>query len=271
MEKQLYTFVLLMPRTTKSATSKRAWVPKVVEIWRRQHDGQTTSAAIHNTLRTAIVEGALPAGERLAEIQLATVFGRSRTPIREAILRLESERLAEHRPRQGLVVASISREEILQIYAVRVELDGLAARLAAEGIPAIEFDHLVWLNDRVRKAVAQKDYDNVLNLSLEFHEAVCRAGRNGLLLHFMQQVHDRIRRFQKTTLSYPGRSAEAVEEHDALLDAIRRRDPEAAERIARAHISRAMQLRVAMQQSSAALPQHAAPLPGTRPSTPTNA
>lgn len=252
-----------MAKTRKSSTNAKAWTPRVMEIWRRQQHGHTSSEAIYNTLRAAIVEGVLPAGERLAEIHLASVFGRSRTPIREAILRLESERLAEHLPRQGLVVASISREEILQIYAVRVELDGLAARLAAEGIPAIEFDHLVWLNDRVRNSVEQKDYDNVLNLSLEFHEAVCRAGRNTLLLHFMQQVHDRIRRFQKTTLSYPGRSAEAVEEHNALLDAIKRRDPEAAERIARGHIQRAMQLRVAMQQSSSALPRHDAPLTGT--------
>jgi DNA-binding GntR family transcriptional regulator len=246
-------------KTAKSAAHVRDWTPKVLDLWRRQGTGLSTSEAIYATLRKAIVEGALPAGERLGENQLAAVFRRSRTPIREAILRLESERLVEHLPRKGLVVASISREEILQIYAVRVELDALSARLAAEGIPATELDHLVWLNDRVRHSAEQKDYDNVLNLSLEFHEAVCRAGRNALLLHFMQQIHDRVRRFQKTTLSYPGRSHEAVEEHDALLDAIRRRDPEAAERIARGHIVRAMQLRIAMQQSSSTTVRHGTP------------
>ena len=241
-----------MPVKKKSLPpdDSKSWTAKVQAIWKRQQHIQSTSEAIYVTLRRAIVEGALPAGERLAENHLAAVFRRSRTPIREAILRLESERLAEHLPRQGLVVASIGREEILQIYAVRAELDGMAARLAAEGMMGTEFDHLVWLNDRVRQAAQQGDYDNVLNLSLEFHEGICRAGRNALLLHFMQQIHDMVRRFQRTTLTHPGRSTEAVEEHDAVLDAIKRRDPETADRLARDHIIRAMQLRIAMQQSS---------------------
>lgn len=126
----------------------------------------------------------------------------------------------------------------------------MAARLAAEGMPAAELDHLVWLNERVRHAASQGDYDNVLNLSLEFHEGVCRAGRNTLLLHFMQQIHDMVRRFQRTTLAHPGRAGEAVGEHDAILEAIKRRDGDAADRIAREHILRAMQLRIAMQQST---------------------
>jgi DNA-binding GntR family transcriptional regulator len=242
-----------MPKLTKSPPLASDWASKVVEIWRRQPPGLRTSEAIYATLRTAIVAGGLPPGERLAENHLAAVFHRSRTPIREAILRLESERLVEHLPRRGLVVASISREDILQIYAVRVELDALAARLAAEGMAATELDHLVWLNDRIRRSVAQQEYEHVLEQSLEFHEALCRAGRNALLLHFMQQIHDRVRRFQKTTLTQPGRSLEAVQEHDALLDAIRRRDPDAAARIAREHILQAMQTRIAMQQRSQVL------------------
>lgn len=192
----------------------------------------------------------LPAGERLGEPQLALLFKRSRTPIREAILRLEWERLAERSVRRGFVVGGISREEVLEIYAVREVIDGLAARLAAEGCLPSDLEHLGWLNRRLRKAGEQQDYKLMLELNVEFHEAIARASRNGLLLQFMRQIHDLVRRFPDTTLSYRGRSAEADKEHDALLEALARREPDAAERIARQHMARARQVRIAMIQNS---------------------
>lgn len=241
-------------KKTTVVKASKPWSNAVQALWRNHEPGSSTSDAIYGALRRAIVDGTIPAGERLAENHLASLFKRSRTPIREAILRLESERLAVYVPRQGLVVATIGREEILDIYAVRETLDGLAARLAAQAASPTDLDHLTWLSGRVRSAVDEGDSNNVLARSLEFHEAVCRAGRNTVLLQFMQQIHDRVRRFRGSTLTYPGRSLEAVQEHDALLEAIRRRDSEAAERIARSHINRAMQLRVAMQQSTPASP-----------------
>lgn len=226
------------------------WASKVIGFWKDVGPGMSSSDAIHATLRRAIVEGVLPPGERLAENQLAAIFKRSRTPIREATVRLESERLAEYLPRQGLVVATIGRDEILEVYAVRSVLDGLAARLAAEGMPTAEYDHLVWLNAHLRTAAEAGDYENVLHLNIEFHEAICRASRNAVLLQYLKQINDRVGRFRGSVLSYPGRAVEAVAEHDALLHAIAQRDPDEAERIARAHMVRAMQLRIAMQQLS---------------------
>jgi DNA-binding GntR family transcriptional regulator len=106
------------------------------------------------------------------------------------------------------------------------------------------------LNRRLRKAGEQQDYKLMLELNVEFHEAIARASRNGLLLQFMRQIHDLVRRFPDTTLSYRGRSAEADKEHDALLEALARREPDAAERIARQHMARARQVRIAMIQNS---------------------
>jgi DNA-binding GntR family transcriptional regulator len=219
-------------------------------MWRRYENEPLAAAAIYSTLREAILGGILPAGERLAELQLAALFKRSRTPVREAILRLESDRLAQRLHRRGFVVGGISREEILEVYAVREVLDGLAARLAAQGCLPKDLDHLAWLTRRLKKAAEQRDYRLMVELNIEFHEAIARASRNGLLLQFTRQIHDWVRRFTDTTFSHRGRAAASLKEHDELLDALGRRDPESAERIARYHMTRAAQVRVDMQQSA---------------------
>jgi DNA-binding GntR family transcriptional regulator len=224
----------------------------LAELWKRHRDHHNAAEAVHMTLREAILHGALPAGQPLGEVQLANIFGRSRTPVREAILKLESEGLAARFPRRGLVVAQITRDEVLEVYAVREMLDGLSARLAALGILPTELDRLVWLNDRLRVAATADDAKAMIRLNIEFHEAICQASRNSLLQEFMRRIHEWVHRFADTTMSFPGRGLEAVAEHKALIDAIRARDPEAAERIARAHMSRARQIRIHMIQSAAA-------------------
>ncbi len=224
----------------------------LAEFWKRYRDHHNAAEAVHMTLREAILHGVLPAGQPLSEIQLASVFGRSRTPVREAILKLESERLAERFPRRGLMVARITREEVLEVYAVREMLDGLSARLAALGILPTELDRLVWLNDRLRAAAEQGDAQAMLQLNIEFHESVCQASRNSLLLEFVRRIHEWVRRFESTTMAAPGRGLEAVGEHDRLIDAIRARDSDLAERIARDHMMRARQIRISMTQAAAA-------------------
>lgn len=237
------------PRAEVSASDRRK---QLIALWDRAEHQAVASDAIYSTLREAILAGVLLPGERLGEVQLANLFSRSRTPVREAILRLESERLTERSSRRGFVVGSISREEVLEVYAVREVLDGLAARMAAQGILPAEIEHLRWLNTRIKQAADDKDFGLMLNLNMEFHEAVCRASRNSLLLQFLRQIHDWVRRFPETTLSYPGRASAAVREHEELVDAIARRDSEAAERIARSHMARAVQIRISLLQSTAA-------------------
>jgi DNA-binding GntR family transcriptional regulator len=223
----------------------------MAEIWKRYHEHYNAAEAVYMTLREAILHGVLAAGQPLGEIQLSAMFGRSRTPIREAILKLESERLAERSSRRGLVVAQITREEVLEVYAVREVLDGLSARIAAQGILPAELDRLVWLNESLRDAAAAGDAKSMIELNIEFHEAICAASRNTLLQEFVRRIHEWVRRFPDTTMSLKGRGMEAVAEHEALLDAIRARDPDKAERIARDHMNRAQQLRVKMIQTAA--------------------
>lgn len=231
--------------------TKPSNLPALSELWKEYKDHHNAAEAVHMTLREAILHGVLRAGQPLGEVPLAECFGRSRTPVREAILKLESEGLAARFPRRGLMVAEITREEVLEVYAVREVLDGLAARLAALGILPTDLDRLVWINDRVRAAVKTGEHTAVIQLNIEFHEAIGHASRNTLLQEFMRRIHEWVRRFDDTTMSLPGRGREACAEHDALIAAFRARDPDAAEKIARDHMSRARQLRIDMLQSAA--------------------
>ena len=149
------------------------------------------------------------------------------------------------------MVAEITREEVLEVYAVREMLDGLSARLAAHSILPTELDRLIWLNDRLRTAAEQSDAKAMIQLNIEFHEAICGAGRNSLLQEFMQRIHAWVRRFENTTMSHGGRGLEAVAEHDDLISALKARNPDEAERVARRHMSEARQIRIAMMQSPA--------------------
>jgi DNA-binding GntR family transcriptional regulator len=214
--------------------------------WRRWAGSAAASDAVHATLREAIVAGDLPAGTRLAEEDLARRFEVSRTPVREALLRLESEQLAERIPRRGLVVTTITPEDILDLYVVRQAVDAQAARLAATFAAPPEVAHLRWLDEQLRRAAEERDFKGMAALNFDFHEGLCRAGRSPLLLYFMRQVHDRVRRFPGTTFSYGDRALESVAEHEAILDAVEARDAELAGRLGLEHMARALAVRIEM-------------------------
>ncbi len=219
---------------------------EVDALWQEQSRRLTAADAAYGAVREAILRGHLPPGYRLNEVGLAQRFSISRTPIREALLRLESERLIERNGRGGLVVGEITPEDILEIYVVREVLNGLVARLAAEHAKSVDIAEARWLFEALREAAAERDYTRMASVNVEFHEALCRATRNELLLTLMKQVHDRVKRIPGTTFSVPERAEQALVEHEQVLRAIEAHDGDAAERLARAHMARAMQLRIQM-------------------------
>jgi DNA-binding GntR family transcriptional regulator len=192
--------------------------------------------SVYQTLREAIVGGQLHPGDSLIEWHVARQFGTSRTPVREALLRLETEGLAYRVPRRGLVVRQISEHEIYEVYAVRVALEALAAReAAAEALPS-DIAHLRWTNQRLAEAMDAADYPSVPALSNEFHQALASAAHNAMLLRFIVQAQDWTRRVGTPTVSLPGRRGAAVKEHENLIDAIAAQDADTAERLAREHM-----------------------------------
>jgi DNA-binding GntR family transcriptional regulator len=220
-------------------------------LWRVHAGAGAVADAAYNTLREAILAGHLRPGDRLGEEQLAREFGVSRTPIREAIFRLEAEHFAIRVVRRGLVVRTIPEEQVLEVYTVRASLDRLAARLAAEHATVPDRARLHWLNEQIRVAAERGDHSYMAELNIQFHEAMCEAAHNGMLLHFMREIHDWVRRFGETTFSRPGRAVAAIAEHRAIVEAVDRGDAEAAGKLASDHMNRARETRLAMLRDAA--------------------
>jgi DNA-binding GntR family transcriptional regulator len=146
-----------------------------------------------------------------------------------------------------MVVARISVEQIIEVYAVREALDGAAARLAATHAQILDLHELELINSRLRELAAAKRHEDMAPLNLSFHDTLARASRNQMLYHFIQEVLSVFRRFKTTTFTHPGRGLQAVEEHDLLLAALRTRDPDAAERIARQHMHNSLDVRIQLE------------------------
>jgi DNA-binding GntR family transcriptional regulator len=231
----------------EAALQERATIESNLRLIYQNIHGQESSAdAAHHTLHEAITTGMLPPGWLLREENLAGVFQVSRTPIREALMRLEREHLVEHFRRRGLVVSEVTTEQVLEVYIIREALDGIAARLAAQFATEADIIEMGEINHLIQLAYEGGDYQQMARLNVDFHDVIARASRNEMLHEFVQNVHTWVMRFQTTTFSHVGRAPQAIEEHEEIILGIRRRDALAAEDAARRHIRRSLDARLAM-------------------------
>lgn len=215
-------------------------------LYERQAGVGSSADAVYDTIAEGILSSVLPAGWRLGEERLASLFTVSRTPVREALTRLESEGLVDRNRRGGLVVASITSEQVFELYAIREALDGTAARLAAHIRSDADLATLERTNAQIAGAARDGDLPQLVSANVAFHKALAGASRNEMLQRFVAQVHQTVLRLRSTTLSQPGRALAAVEEHEKIIDAIRARDEDAAEEAARRHMRHVLRARMAM-------------------------
>ncbi|MGW0432146.1 GntR family transcriptional regulator [Micromonospora sp. NPDC003197] len=195
----------------------------------------------YDKIRDAIVSGELTGGTQLTESSLAAWCGVSRTPIREALLRLEQDGLVA-RTERGPVVRSRSPEEILDIYEVRIGLEATASRSAAHR----RTDHDL---RAMRQALAlagpeASDPAELVRANVAFHRRVWRAAHNEAVVDLLQRLELQIARYPETTLSYPGRWDRACQQHAELIDAIEARDADRAAAIAHQHFTEARDIRL---------------------------
>ena len=198
--------------------------------------------AAYQYIRSAIQGGRLRPGERLREIDLAEQIGLSRTPIREALSRLEAEGLVAHDATRGVVVAELDYSMVTELYYMREVLEGTAARLAAQHASDVEISILSDLCQQYEAALGDEAALTASNR--RFHETLYRCSHNRYLLNMVTVLHDALFLLGRTTLGSPERAAETLGEHRAVVTAIRARDANAAEEALRTHIRNAQKVRM---------------------------
>jgi DNA-binding GntR family transcriptional regulator len=208
----------------------------------------TTADAVYQVLRHCILHGDLAPKERLRSDALANELRVSRTPVREALRKLEAEGLVAQFG-SGLVVRGLSEQDLTEIFYVREALEGMAARLASQNATPAEIAEIHELLEDMETVRRRGDVDTLRRLTGEFHQLVCRASHNNRLLQSLKTLLDHVRQIQTSTLYGDGRPAEALKEHRALLRAIEARDGDSAERIAREHRRKTLDLRREMLRS----------------------
>jgi DNA-binding GntR family transcriptional regulator len=206
---------------------------------------------IRDQLIGQILNGRIAPGERIVEMRIAQQFGVSQAPVREALRDLDLLGFVVSSPFRGALVRQISVEELVQLYPIRAVLEGLAAREAAPRIDAPTLKKLERLLATMRSAAARGDHRREVEADFAFHLTIVEASGNRLL----QQIWDRMRLATTTflTVSKSHHSLhEIVERHAAVVEALRTRNPEAAELALRLHIEEPGEwLRAALEEESA--------------------
>jgi DNA-binding GntR family transcriptional regulator len=194
---------------------------------------KSASDQVLKILKDAIVRGVLPAGEVLRQDEIAARFGVSKIPVREALKRLEAEGLVSFTQNRGAVVAALSVEEIEEYMEIRAMLEEKAARLSA---PRISDASLARADQVLARYAADPDISHWGELNWEFHSTLYADAQRPTLLAFIRSIHDKVERYVRYLLSHPAEMPNTQREHRAILDAFRRRDPDAAAKLTRAHV-----------------------------------
>lgn len=211
------------------------------ELQKEVTDKYSLRGRVFNRIREDILSGKYKQNEELKENTIGIELGVSRTPVREALRQLELEGLVNIIPNKGAYVTGISEKDIHDIYVIRSYLEGLCARWACEHIDEEQLEELeevVYLSEFHSK---KQHFEQVVELDNKFHDLVYEASGSKILRHVLSDFHHYVQRVRKITLSNPERAENSNQEHTAILDAIRQRNGELAEKLAHEHIIKTIQ------------------------------
>lgn len=203
----------------------------------------------YEQLRRSIESRELKPGDRMLEADIAVRLGLSRTPVRDALKRLEADGLVEAAPRRGLLVAKLDHTQMSDLYAVQEVLGGLAARLAAQHAMPGE---VAALRDSLHRQsrTAQKDIPELIKLNRGFHDTIYQASRNRYLVSALRTLESALALVPETPYLAPTRPVTALQQHTDIVNAIERGDEKAAEELQRGHIRSAAYIRQMMLSGS---------------------
>ena len=192
---------------------------------------------VFNTLRQAILKGELKPGERLMEIQLANKLGVSRTPVREAIRKLELEGLVLMIPRKGAEVAEITRQDMEDVLEVRTALEELAVKDACDHITDAQLSELKKASNEFKKALLEgKDLVTCADADMHFHDVILSATNNRRLIQMLNNLSEQMYRYRFEYIKDFSQHDRLVEEHKVIYQAIVKKDKETASNMAKVHI-----------------------------------
>lgn len=191
---------------------------------------------VFNTLRKAILKGELAPGERLTEKKLAEKMGVSRTPIREAIRKLELEELVVMVPRKGAEVAMITEQSIRDVLEVREALEGLAVTIASHSMREEDREKLIQANKAFKIAANSKNKKEIAKIDIEFHDIIYTSTKNRKLIQIINNLREQMYRFRLEYIEQIVDYSGLVHEHDVLVESIITKDEKRAREIVTQHI-----------------------------------
>ena len=191
---------------------------------------------VFKTLREAIVTGDLKPGERLMEIKLANELGVSRTPVREAIRKLEIEGLVNMTARKGAEVAPINARDLKEVLEIRRALEGLACQLACQHGTEEEVEALREVNANIKQAVAENEIEKITDLDVKFHEKICEMSRNSRLVVTLSRLKEHIYRYRLEYIRDLKNKNTIVDEHEKIIQDLLKKNEKGVKKDIEHHI-----------------------------------
>lgn len=191
---------------------------------------------VFNTLRQAILRGELKPGERLMEIQLANKLGVSRTPIREAIRKLELEGLVLMIPRRGAEVAEITEQNLRDVLEVREALEELSVKLACEHATQAQIEEMKQAAKVFEESLSGDDVTRIAEADVAFHDAINMATDNQKLIQILNNLREQMYRYRTEYLKEKDRHEQLIREHHEIVKALEERNEERVAKIVKQHL-----------------------------------
>lgn len=195
---------------------------------------------VYDTLKQMIIDGVIKPGERIIETEYSNKFQISRTPIREAIRMLELEGLVESQTTGGVIVKTLTREEISEIYKIRIALESLIIEEIIKKINNQDIKKLEKVLKNTKKAFEVKDIEKVFSLFTEFNQILYDIASLPKVTGMINNINLYLKRFRKLSIDNPSRKEEAFEDHVQILEAIKNKELSTAISINRIHLEKSM-------------------------------
>ncbi len=211
----------------------------IIEYGDKDTASSSLGIKVFNTLQEGIITGKYKAGDSLIETKLSSELGVSRTPVREAIKQLELEGLVQFTPNKGAIVKGISKQDIRDIYTIRMLIEGLAARWATEKITEDELRKLKEIVDLEEFYTSKGDAEQLIKLDNRFHEILFKASKSRPLMQTLSNFHHYLQKARASNMKRPERAQDTLKEHKNVLIALMEKDADKAEKYATEHVKNA--------------------------------